>query len=328
MRRHDFLNYAATVLATGCMPAIARANAYPTRPVRLVIPHPPGVGVDVQARVLASELSAILGQPAVVENRPGIGTLLATDVVAKAEPDGYTLGLGVPSSLAAHPRLHDRPIVDVERAIVPVGLVWTLPWALYVHADVRVQTLAQFVDLARSRPDALTYASTGVGSFQHLTTEWLASLAGMRLRHIPYGTGPWTSDLLSGRVDAALWTLTGMQEHVRSGKLRALAISTGSTGGGRADGLPEVPTFAEAGVPGFSATAWTGMVAPSGTPPAVIDRLVDALALAAQRPAFRDSLVRAGGATVAGTPAAFAALLQAERIRWRRVVADAGIRLE
>lgn len=325
MRRSDFLRCAAGLLASNGLPRIAGARTYPSRPIRIVVPHPPGVGVDVQARVLASELDAILGQPVLVENRPGIGTLMATDVVAKAEPDGYTLGLGIPSSLAAHPRLYDRPIVDVERAIVPVGLVWTLPWALYVHADVTAQTLTQFMALARGRPDALTYASTGVGSFQHLTTEWLSSLGGIRLRHIPYGTSPWTSDLLSGRVDAALWTLTGLQDHVRSGKLRVLAISTG---GARAGGLPEVPTFAEAGLPGFDATAWTGLVAPVGTPPDVIDRLVQALAVAAERPAFRDSLSRAGGTTVAGSPAAFAALLQAERARWRRVVADAGIRLE
>lgn len=325
MRRSDFLRCAAALLASNGLPGIAGARTYPSRPIRIVVPHPPGVGVDVQARVLASELDAILGQPVLVENRPGIGTLMATDVVAKAEPDGYTLGLGIPSSLAAHPRLYDRPIVDVERSIVPVGLVWTLPWALYVHPDVTAQTLTQFMALARGRPDALTYASTGVGSFQHLTTEWLSSLGGIRLRHIPYGTSPWTSDLLSGRIDAALWTLTGLQDHVRSGKLRVLAISTG---GARAGGLPEVPTFAEAGLPGFDATAWTGLVAPVGTPPDVIDRLVQALAVAAERPAFRDSLGRAGGTTVAGSPAAFAALLQAERARWRRVVADAGIRLE
>ncbi len=325
MRRSYFLRCAAALLAPNCLPGIAAARTYPSRPVRIVVPHPPGVGVDVQARVLANELADILGQSVLVENRPGIGTLLATDVVAKAEPDGYTLGLGIPSSLAAHPRLFDRPVVDVERSIAPIGLVWTLPWALYVHADVSAPTLTQFLHLARRRPDTLTYASTGVGSFQHLTTEWLSSLGGVRLRHIPYGTSPWTSDLLSGRVDAALWTLSGMQEHVRSGKLRVLAISTG---GSRASALPEVPTFGEAGLPGFDATAWTGLVAPAGTPADVIERLVQALALAAERPAFRDSLGRAGGATVAGAPAPFAALLQAERTRWRRVVADAGIRLE
>jgi tripartite-type tricarboxylate transporter receptor subunit TctC len=274
---------------------------------------------------LAVELGALLGQQVLVENRPGIGTLLATDVVAKAEADGYTLGLGVPSSLAAHPRLYDRPLVDVERTIAPVGLVWTLPWALYVHADVPARTLDQFVTLARSRPDALAYASTGVGSFQHLTTEWLSALSGMRLRHIPYGTSPWTNDLLAGRVDVALWTLTGMQEHVRRGKLRVLAISTG---GARADAFPDVPTFAEAGVPAFDVTAWTGMVAPAGVPAVVVDRLTKALAMAAERPAFRDSLARAGGSALAGTPAAFGSLLQSERTRWRRVVSDAAIHLE
>lgn len=325
MRRSDFLRCAAALLTTSILPGIARARTYPSRPVKIVVPHPPGVGVDVQARVLANELDAILGQPVIVENRPGIGTLLATDVVAKAEPDGYTLGLGIPSSLAAHPRLYDRPLVDVERAILPVGLVWTLPWALYVHADVPAQTLTEFLALARSRPDALTYATTGVGSFQHLTTEWLSSLGGIRLRHIPYGTSPWTSDLLSGRVDATLWTMTGMQEHVRAGKLRVLAVSTG---GARVNGLPDAPSFAEAGLPAFDATAWTGLVAPAGTPPEVIDRLVQALAAAAEKPALRDSLGRAGGTTVAGNPAAFVALLREERMRWRRVVADAGIRLE
>jgi tripartite-type tricarboxylate transporter receptor subunit TctC len=325
MQRSTFLRGSAAALTSGWLTSAAWAKAYPTRPIHLVVPHPPGVGVDVQARALAVELATDLGQPIVIDNRPGVGTLLSMDVVAKAEPDGYTVGLGIPSSLAAHPRLYDRPLVDVERALAPVGLAWKLGWALYVHADVPARSLAEFLALARSRPESLTYATTGVGSFQHLTTEWLSSLTGVRLRHVPYGTGPWTSDLLSGRIDATLWTLTGLQEHVWAGKLRLLAVSMG---GQRAEGFPDVPTFAEAGVPGYDVSAWTGMVAPARTPPPVIDRLAAALALASRRPAYRDSLARAGGTVVGEASVPFAAFLQAERARWRGVIADAGIRME
>lgn len=325
MLRSEFLRGAAALLAAGCLPGTACAQPYPTRPIRLVVPHPPGVGVDLQARLLAVELAAALGQPVVVDNRPGVGTLLSAEVVAKAKPDGYTVGLGIPSSLAAHPRLFDRPILDVERELAPVGLAWTLGWALFVHADVPAGTLGEFVTLARNRPGTLTYATNGVGSFQHLTSEWLSSISRVRLRHIPYGTRPWTTDLLAGRVDAALWSLTGMQEHVHAGRLRLLAVSMG---GKRARAFPDVPTFAEAGVPGFDVTAWAGMVVPAGTPAEVVGRLNAALHVATGRPAVREGLARDGGSVVTGTPEQFAEFLQSERVRWRRVIAEADIHTE
>jgi tripartite-type tricarboxylate transporter receptor subunit TctC len=318
--------HALGVLAAGlALVAPSIAQTYPTKPLHIVVPHPAGIGVDVEARLLASQMSAELGQPVLVENRPGFGTLLAMEAVAKSAPDGYTVGIGLPSNLASHPRLFDRPTFDIERDLTPVSLMWTLPWGLYVNSAVPAKSLAELVALSKASPDGLTYATNGVGSFQHLTTEWLISLTGAKLRHVPYGTSPWTPDLLSGRVDVVLWTLSGMTDHVKAGKLRLLAVSNGPR---RAEQFPDVLTFAEAGLPAYEVTAWAGLVVPAGTPVPIVEKLAAAAAKAVNSASFREHVTKAGGTIVASSPAQFDAHLKAERARWKKVITDAGIRLE
>jgi tripartite-type tricarboxylate transporter receptor subunit TctC len=301
------------------------AQDWPTKPIRIVVPHPPGVGIDVDARVLAARMAEDLGQQVIVENRPGGGTLLATEAVARAAPDGYTVGISTPAGLAAHPRLYDRPAFNVERDLAPVSLLWRHPWAVFVHRDVPATTLADLLALARNRPDTLNYATTGVGSFQQLSVEWMMSLTGGHMRHIPYGTNPWLPDLLSGRVQVVHWTVSSMVEHVKAGKLRMLAVSNQ---GRRSEQLPDVPTFAEAGLQAFDVTVWAGMVVPAGTPKAVIDALAASASRAAHTQAFRQHLSDGGGSAVASTPAEFDSFLRSERRRWHQVIIDAGIRLE
>ncbi|MEO8523618.1 MAG: tripartite tricarboxylate transporter substrate binding protein [Caldimonas sp.] len=315
----------AALAAALSLAAPSLAQIYPAKPVRIVVPHPAGIGVDVEARLLAALMSAELGQPVLVDNRPGFGTLLAMEAVAKAAPDGYTVGIGLPSNLASHPRLFDRPTFDVERSLTPVSLMWSLPWGLYVNSAVPAKSLAELVALAKASPDSLTYATTGVGTFQHLTTEWLMSLMGAKLRHVPYGTSPWTPDLLSGRIDVVLWTLSGMTDYVKAGKLRLLAVSNGNR---RSEQMPDVPTFAEAGLANYDVTAWAGLVVPAGTPIAVIEKLAAATAKAVNSASFREHVAKGGGTIVASSPAEFEAHLKAERARWKKVIADAGIRLE
>jgi len=320
-----FVRGLAALAAGLSLVAPSLAQTYPSKPVHVIVPHPPGIGVDVEARLLAALMSIELGQPVLVENRPGFGTLLAMEAVARAVPDGYTVGIGLPSNLASHPRLFDRPTFDVERGLTPVSLMWSLPWGLYVNSSVPAKSLAELIALAKAHPDGLTYATTGVGTFQHLTTEWLMSMTGGKLRHVPYGTSPWTSDVLTGRIDVVMWTLSGMTDYVKAGKIRMLAVSNGQR---RSEQLPDVPTFAEAGLENYDAIAWAGLVAPAGTPLPIVEKLAAAATKAVTSASFREHVAKGGGTIVASSPAEFEAHLKAERARWKKVIADAGIRLE
>lgn len=321
----DAVRVLAGLVASLSLVAPSLAQTYPSKPLHFVVPHPAGIGVDVEARLLASLMSTELGQPVLVENRPGFGTLLAMEAVAKALPDGYTVGIGLPSNLTSNPRLFDRPPFDVERSLTPVSLLWSFPWGLYVNSGVPAKSLAELVALAKASPDGLTYASTGVGTFQQLTTEWLMSLTGGKLRHVPYGTTPWTTDVLAGRIDVVMWTTSSMTDYVKAGKIRMLAVSNGQR---RFEQLPEVPTFAEAGLENYDVTAWAGLVVPAGTPLPIVQKLAAAAAKAVNSASFREHMANGGGTIVASSPAEFEAHLRAERARWKKVITDAGIQLE
>jgi tripartite-type tricarboxylate transporter receptor subunit TctC len=313
----------ATILAILAAPSLAQP--FPARAIRVISPNPAGTGQDVEIRQLTPHMSAELGVPFVVENRPGFGQLLGMEIVAKATPDGYTLGGGTIGSLATNPRLFDRPLFDVERDLTAVSLSIKHPWLLYVHASVPAQTFQQFVALAKAKPESITYATGGVGTFLHVSTVLLQTLTGTRLRHVPYGAQPWQPDLLGGHVDSAMFPLITMVEHVKSGKLRALAISNGRE---RSPQLPEVPQFSEVGLAQYDPIVWAGMVAPSGTPKPVIEKLSKAAARAAQTTPYREFAAKIGSTAVGSTPAEFDAFLKTERARWRKVIADNGIKLE
>ncbi len=246
-------------------------------------------------------------------------------LVSKATPDGYTLGGGQISNLAANPRLFDTPPYDVERDFVPVSLSIKHPWLLYVNAGLPATTLQEFIALAKAKPNTITYASTGVGNLLHISMEWFGLLSGTKLRHIPYGANPWTNDVLSGEVQAVMFPLVTMTDHVRSGKLRALAISNGKE---RSAQVPNVPMFSEAGLGQFEVTAWAGLVAPVGTPKEIVEKVGAAAARAAQTPQYREFAGKIGATPVGSSPTEFDTFLKSERARWKKVIAEAGIKVE
>jgi tripartite-type tricarboxylate transporter receptor subunit TctC len=314
----------AALVASAALAPSASAQPYPNRPIRLLVGLPPGAGPDVEARQFAAQLAIELGQPVVVENRPGGTQLLALEALAKSSADGYTLAVGQPSNLAANPRLYDRPSFDVEKDLMPVSLLAEHPWLLYINAKVPATTLAEFIALARAKPGELTYATTGVGGFQHLTAEWFQKLAGIQLKHVPYGATSWQNDLVAGHVDATFYPLLTLAEHVKAGKLRALAISSKE----RSPQLPDVPTFVQAGLPEYSARAWFGLVAPAGTPAPIIEQLATASARAAASTSFRDFMGKNGATTMGSSAAEFDRYLKTERGRWRGVISAANIKLD
>jgi tripartite-type tricarboxylate transporter receptor subunit TctC len=306
-------------------PLPSGAQVFPNKPIRIIVGVPAGAGPDVEARQLAALMTAELGQTVVVENRPGDAQLLAMGVVAKAAPDGYTLGGGQISNLAANPRLFDKPPYDVERDFVPVSLSIKHPWVLYVNAAVPVTTLQEFIALAKAKPNTITYASTGVGNLLHVSMEWFQTLTSTKLRHVPYGASPWMNDVLSGEVQSVMFPLITMVDHVKSGKLRALAISNGNE---RSAQVPNVLMFSEAGLGQFEVHAWAGLVAPAGTPSPIVEKLGAAAARAAQTPQYREFAAKIGATAVGSSPAEFDTFLKSERARWKKVIADAGIRME
>ena len=324
-RRNVLHQLAATPLGLlGLSAAPARAQGYPERALRIVVGYPPGAGPDVEARQFAAMLSLELGQSVLVENKPGFSGMLALEAVAKAAPDGYTLGGGTPTNLTCNPRLFDRPLFNVEKDLTPVTQFIEHPWLLYVNAKLPARNLEEFVALAKSSPGRITYATPGVGSLQHVTGEWLQKLTGIRLNHIPYGSANWQTDLVAGTVDATFYPLITLADHVKSGKLRALAVANA----GRTPVLPDVPTFAEAGYPAFAARAWAGVVAPGGTPSALIDRLSQASGRAVQRPEFREFVNKLGANAIGSSAQDYGRFLRTERAQFQALILENNIRVE
>jgi tripartite-type tricarboxylate transporter receptor subunit TctC len=248
--------------------ALAQSE-YPARPVRIVVPSPPGGGTDIVARVLAQHYSKALAQPFFVENKPGAGNIIGIESVARAPADGYTL-LVVASTLALNSVLYRKVPYDPLRDFAPITLAATAPNVLIVHREIPAQTLADFITLARGKPGALSYGTPGIGTSPHLSMELLKSMAGIDLQHVPYrGTAAAVTDVISGQIAATFANALTAKPQVDAGRVRALAVS----GPRRIDALPAVPPVADAGVPGYEAMQWYGMVAPAGTPPAIIARL-------------------------------------------------------
>lgn len=302
----------------------AAAQTFPDKPVKILVGVPAGAGPDVEARQFAAQLAIELGQPVVIENKPGFAQMLAIEALSKAPADGYTLALAQPSNMAANPRLFDRPLYNIDKDFAPISLLGEHPWVLYVNANVPVKNLAEFIALAKSKPGKLTYASTGVGSFQHLTGEWFQKITGTALTHVPYGATGWQTDLLAGNVDATLFPLITMTDHVKAGKLRALAIS----GNQRSAQLPDVPTFAESKYPEYAVRAWFGLLAPAGVPAPVLKRLNEASVKAVQTQAFREFFAKNGASPVGSTPNEWGNYLKSEQTRWRTVITEANIKME
>ncbi|NKC34321.1 Bug family tripartite tricarboxylate transporter substrate binding protein [Falsiroseomonas selenitidurans] len=308
-------------------PALAQASggaAWPARPVRAVVPFPPGGAIDALARVTAARLAETLGQPFVVENRPGAGGTIGSAEVARAAPDGHTL-LWVSTAHAVNPGLYPRLPYDGLADFAPVMQVARVPNVLVVRADLPAATVAEFAALARQRSGDVTYASAGSGTTIHIAGELFTARTGVQMTHVPYrGSAPALQDLLAGRVDAMFDSLTSALPQIRSGRLRALGVTTAE----RSTLLPEVPTIAEAGVAGYAMDPWFGLLAPARTPDAVLARIEGTLAAALAEPATRDRLLAVGLEPIALGRAGFAAVLARETAEWTAFVRQAGIRVE
>jgi tripartite-type tricarboxylate transporter receptor subunit TctC len=316
MRRRTLL--AATV----ALPAPALAQAFPQRPVRVLIPFAPGGGTDNLARLIEPHVNRILGQNLVIETRPGAGGLIGTEVVARAEPDGYTLLL-TDSSFVINPGLHPRLPFDALRDFVPVSMLATGSSALLVHPSLPVRSLQELLAYARAHPGALSYASGGNGTGPHLAAELVKIAAGVEMTHVPYrGTGPATNDVVAGHVKLMFNGVSAAKPHVEAGRLIALAV----TGERRNPALPDVPTFTEQGLPGIEASSHWGVLLPARAPDIALQRLNAAFVGGVREPAIAERLQFLGFTPLGSDPAFYAASIAADVARWTRVIRTAGIR--
>jgi tripartite-type tricarboxylate transporter receptor subunit TctC len=302
----------------------ACAQDYPSRPVRIVVPFSPGGPNDIIVRLVARKLAETWGQPAVVENRPGAGGNIGTDFVAKAPPDGHTLLSVGPGSLIINPLIGKVPY-DTARDFAPVTLMARAPNALVAHPSLPASSVRELIALARSQPGRINYGSGGNGSTPHLAGALFAAMAGIELTHVPYkGTAPAMADLIGGQVQIAFLGIPTVLPHLKSGKLRVLAV----TGKRRSPELAGVSTVDEAGVPGYELSPWYGLLAPAGTPRAIVARLSAEVTGIVRAAEMKEKLAVQGAEVAGGSPEEFAAVIQADSLTWSRVVKDAGIRGE
>jgi tripartite-type tricarboxylate transporter receptor subunit TctC len=304
--------------------ATAIAQPYPSRPVRLIVGFTPGGGVDINARMLAPKLSEYLGQQVIVENRPGAGTNIANELVAKSSPDGYTLLINTPA-VAINMALYRNLPFDTLRDFAPVSVFSESPNVLVVNAKLPAHNVKDLVAMARSAPGKLNYSSAGVGTTQHLAAELFKLRTGTFIVHIPYkGTAPSLTGLIAGEVDLSFANIPSIQAHVKSGRLRALAVTAAK----RDPQLPDVPTMKEAGVEGVEVVVWYGVLAPAGTPREIVQKLADGIQRAAHEPDVRKRMLEQGAVTVGNTPEEFGKLLHEEVTRWAEVVKVSGARAD
>jgi len=317
---------AATATTAAAVPAFAQGAAdFPTHPVRIVVPFPAGGATDIAARLLAERMAADWKQPVTVDNRPGAGGNIGSDIVAKSAPDGYNLIMGVTGSHAINISLYARMPYDPVKDFEAISQVAIVPNVVVVHPSVPAATLPTFVALAKKEPGKLNYASLGNGTAAHLTMEMFKIAAGIDLTHIPYkGSAPAVADLLAGQVQAMIDGLPSALPHVQAGKLRALAVTSAK----RSPAAPELPTIAESGYPGFSADAWSGLFAPRGTPKAIVDKISLETQRILKTPEVQKRLGELGAEPVGSTPAEFAQFVQREIDKWARVVKASGARLD
>ena len=316
IRRHIL----GVVISSPAFRVLAQPS-WPERPVRLIVPFPPGGSNDIIARFLAEALRDRLGQPFLVENRSGAGGNIGADIIAKATPDGHTLLISAPPAFAINEHLYRSMPFNPERDLSPIALVASVPIVLMVPADSPARSLSDLIAMARREPGRLTFGSSSIGGTNHLAGELLKNLAGIDIVHVPYrGAAPAMTDLIAGRLQLYFDNMPGVLPQVREGRVRALAVA----GAERAAALPELPTMAEAGLPGFEASSWFGMAAPAATPPALIARINAAVLAALADPVLRERLASAGAEPGRLDVQGFTRFVAAERERWGRVVRASG----
>jgi tripartite-type tricarboxylate transporter receptor subunit TctC len=319
-QRHSVLLAASLLLLAG----VAHA-AYPERAIRIIVPYAPGGNIDITARTVAPGMSEALGQPVVIDNRGGAGGTLGAELAAKAAPDGYTLLLGSSGTLSTAPPLYPKLGYDPIKDFATTSLVSNVALVLETHPSIPAKNIKEFVALAKSRPGKITMGTSGAGTTNHLSGELFQSATGIKLIHVPYkGSGPGLIDLMGGQIDTFVDQVSSSIGFIQTGKLRALAVTTIK----RAAAMPELPTFAESGVPGFDASTWTGIVMPAATPHDTVMKVNAALVKTLRLKATRDSFTRLGAETLESTPEEFARFMREDLAKWTKVVREAGIKLE
>lgn len=321
-RRVGLAALALALIST--LPAVAQD--YPNKPIKIIAPFPSGTGPDVNTREIAAELGKALGQSVVVENRPGASTMIGMEAGAKAAPDGYTLVMGSTTSMSVLPHTYGAKVpYKVERDYVPISIVGLLNTALTAHPGLPEKSARELIDRLKREPGSLTAATSGIGSYSHLAGEWFASSAGVRINFVPYNTTSPYADLVAGQVNVIFDALPAAIGNVRAGKLKILAL----TGKARHPNFPDVPTFAEAGLPDYSPTAWIGLFAPAGTPAPIVAKLGEAMQkAAAQNPELIARWRAFGGDLRAQTPAEFAAFLKQDDALWGPAIRKAGVKFD
>lgn len=318
------------VLLASALPASAQVPAagqgdYPAKPVRIVVTFPPGGSADAVMRALLPRLSERLGQQVLLDHRPGAGGNIGLTVVAKAAPDGYTLGVGAAGALSANAALYPQMPFDAQKDFRPVTMLAAIPFVLVGHPSLAPRQARELIAMARSQPGKLSIAHGGNGTAMHLSSQLFAQMAQVKIPEIPYkGSGPAALDVLAGQVPLAMVDLPAALQHIRAGKLIGYAVTSPQ----RLSQLPEVPTLAEAGLAGYDATGWFGLVAPAGTPAPIVQRLNTEFVAALRDEAIQASLRAQGVEPMPGTPEAFEAYIRSETAKWTQVIRTAGIRLE
>lgn len=326
LSRRTSLRVTALILASGAVPRLAKAEpaAYPAKPIKLVIPYPPGGGTDITGRAMAQKLSELLGQSVVIENRPGATGMIGAASVAKSAPDGYTVLFGAASEMAINASLFKNMAYDPRADFEPVSLLATFP-LIFVAPASSSRSLGDLIVAAKAKPDSVSYGSIGSGSPQHLAAELLSSMAKARFLHVPYkGSGPLVQDAVGGHIDMAVSSVPPAVPLVRSGKLRPLAVTSSR----RSEALPDVPTMAELGFPGYAFETWVGVAVPKGTPKEIVVRLQAGLSAALTSNEVQMALRDQGAVPVGSTPEQFRQFVRDEVAKSDRIVSEAGIELE
>jgi tripartite-type tricarboxylate transporter receptor subunit TctC len=316
---------AAAVLALSLAPVLAGAQAWPSKPLKLIVPFTAGGSTDTVARIVAEKLSTRLGQPVIVDNRAGAGGAIGSDVAAKSPPDGYTMLVGTSSTMAIAPYVYTRLPYEPTRDLAPVTLLGTADIMIVVNSQVPVRNVRELLAYAKANPGKLTFASGGNGSISHLLGEYFKSMAGIDMLHVPYkGDSQMVTDLLGGQVDMAFGTAVAFLPHVKSGKVVALAVTNPK----RSTTQTQLPTVSESGVPGYEAVQWFGIAVPTGTPREIIQRLNDEIRAILAMPEVRARFAELGFDVVGDKPEEFAAFLRAENAKWKKIAEISGTRLD
>ena len=312
-------------VAMAAVTSAAFAQTYPAKPIKLVAPSTPGDAPDVIARLVADKLSIVLGQQVVVENKPGAGGVVGSDAVAKAAADGYTLIMGNAGSHGINAAVYANLPYDIQRDFAPVSQVAVAPNVMVINPSIPAKTVTEFIAYAKSQPGKLSYASGGNGSSAHMSMELFKSMAGVDIQHIPYkGSSPALTDLVAGQVAVFIGNMPPTVPLVKAGKLRALAVTTKA----HSALMPELPTIAESGLPGYETVAWFGVLAPAGTPPEIVNRLSLEIGKIARSPEMRDKLLAMGAEPVGGTPAEFRAVIDRDIAKWKPLAQKVGIKVD